>query len=65
VASDLFRYYRLSLLFEELVVVTDRFHLKPLLPLLSGDERFMVWYESAQLGRWCKGCGRRVMSLSE
>jgi len=42
VASDLFRYYRLSLLFEELVVVTDRFHLKPLLPLLSSDERFMV-----------------------
>jgi hypothetical protein len=43
VASDLFRYYRLSLLFEELVVVTERFHLKPLFPLLSGDERFMVW----------------------
>lgn len=65
VASDFFRYYRLSLLFEELVVVTDRFHLKPLLPLLSGDERFMVWYVSAHPGRWCKGCGRRVMSLSE
>jgi hypothetical protein len=24
------------------VVVTDRFHIKPLLPLLSGDGRFYV-----------------------
>jgi hypothetical protein len=35
-----FSYYRLSLDFEELVVVSDRFHIKPLLPLLSGDGRF-------------------------
>jgi hypothetical protein len=65
VASDLYRYYRLSLLFKELVVMTRRFHLKSLLPLLSSDERFMVWYVAAHPDRWCKGCGRRVMSLSE
>ncbi|HXH10751.1 MAG TPA: hypothetical protein VNP04_13440 [Alphaproteobacteria bacterium] len=35
-------YYRLPLRFEELVVVTERFHLKPLLPLLTGDGSFYV-----------------------
>jgi hypothetical protein len=41
-SSEDFRYYRLPFDFEELVVVTDRFHIKPLLPLLSGDGRFYV-----------------------
>lgn len=42
-ASGVFRYYRLPLSFQELVVVTDRFHLKPLLPLLMiGDEQYYV-----------------------
>ena len=37
-----FRSYRLPLGFEELAVVADRYHLKPLLPLLAGDGRFYV-----------------------
>jgi hypothetical protein len=37
-----FQYYRLPISLEELVVVGERFHLKPLLPLLSGDGRFHV-----------------------
>ena len=37
-----FRSYRLPLYFGELVAVTDRYHLKPLLPLLTGDGRFYV-----------------------
>jgi hypothetical protein len=41
-SSEVFRYYRLPFNFEALVVVTDRFHVKPLLPLLSGDGRFYV-----------------------
>jgi hypothetical protein len=41
-ASGMFRRYRLPFNFEALVVVTDRFHVKPLLPLLSGDGRFYV-----------------------
>jgi hypothetical protein len=41
-SSKLFRLYRLPFDFEELLVVTDRFHVKPLLPLLSGDGRFYV-----------------------
>lgn len=34
--------YNLPIRFEELVVVSDRFHLKPMLPLLSGDGRFYI-----------------------
>jgi hypothetical protein len=41
-APDVAYYYRLPLRFDELVVVTERFHLKPLLPLLTGDGRFYV-----------------------
>lgn len=41
-AQDTFRYYRLPFELNELVVVADRFHLKPLLSVLSGDERFYV-----------------------
>jgi len=37
-----FSYYCLPFDFEELVVVAKRFHIKPLLPLLSGDGRFYV-----------------------
>lgn len=37
-----FSYYRLPFDFEELVVITDCFHIKSLLPLLSGDGRFYV-----------------------
>jgi release factor family 7 len=40
--QNVFRYFRFPHRFEELVVVADRFHLKPLLPLLSGDERFYI-----------------------
>jgi hypothetical protein len=41
-SAGISRYYRLPLGFEELLVVADRFHIKPLLPLLSGDGRFYV-----------------------
>jgi len=41
-SPEFFRYYRLPLDLKELVVVTDRFHIKSLLPLLSGDGQFYV-----------------------
>jgi hypothetical protein len=41
-SPDTFRYYTLCLDFQELVVVTSRFHLKPLFPFFSGDGRFYV-----------------------
>lgn len=37
-----FRDYRLPVSFPEVSVVGDRFHVKPLLPLLSSDDRFFV-----------------------
>ncbi len=41
-SQSLFRAYRLPLAFDELVTVTDRFHVKPVLPLLTGDGRFYI-----------------------
>ncbi|MFB2837408.1 hypothetical protein [Floridanema evergladense] len=42
IAEGFFDYYRLPLDFNELAVVTDRFHLKPLLPLLTNDGLFYI-----------------------
>jgi hypothetical protein len=41
-SSNTVRRYRLPLNFEELVVVMDHFHIKPLLPLFTGDGRFYI-----------------------
>jgi hypothetical protein len=41
-SPSLFRTYRLPLELRELAVVEDRFHLKPLFPLLNGDGRFYI-----------------------
>ncbi|MFH1335371.1 MAG: hypothetical protein ABII96_02545 [Candidatus Zixiibacteriota bacterium] len=40
-SAKIFRYYRLPISFKELVVM-DRFHTKPLLPLFSINERFYL-----------------------
>jgi hypothetical protein len=37
-----FRYYRLPEEFKELLIVGNRFHTKPLLPLIAGDTHFYV-----------------------
>jgi hypothetical protein len=42
ISSGGFRYYRLPTSFKELLVVTDRFHIKPLLHLFTGDGRFYI-----------------------
>lgn len=41
-SPDLFRYYCLPMTLPTLAVATDRFHLKPLLQLLSGDGQFYI-----------------------
>jgi hypothetical protein len=41
-SAEDFRHYSLPVNFDELVVVADRFHLKPILPVLSGDGLFYV-----------------------
>jgi hypothetical protein len=40
--KGLMRYYCVPLEFEELVVASDRFHLKPLMPLLTNDGEFYL-----------------------
>ncbi len=42
ISSDLFYHHRLPLRFDELLVVTDRFHIKPLFPLFSHEGRFYI-----------------------
>ncbi|HEY3243534.1 MAG TPA: hypothetical protein VGM03_09300 [Phycisphaerae bacterium] len=41
-APDFFRHYRVPLQVEQLVVASERFHLKPLLSLLAGNGRFFM-----------------------
>jgi hypothetical protein len=41
-APSAFRHYRLPVTFDEIVVAADRFHVRPLLPLFTGDGRFYV-----------------------
>ncbi len=40
--SEAFHYYRLPLPFEELVVISNRFNLKPLLPFFASDGHFYI-----------------------
>jgi hypothetical protein len=54
-APQLFRAYRLPLAVDELAVVTHRFHIKPLLPLLSGDGHFFVLALSQKAVRLLQG----------
>lgn len=63
VSSEMAHYYRLPLDFEELVIVADRFHVKPLLPLLSGDGRFYVLALSQDATRLLQGTRYMVGEL--
>jgi hypothetical protein len=63
VSRDIDRHYRLPFHFEELVVVTERFHIKPLLPLLSGDGRFYVLALSQGEARLLQGTRYGVSEL--
>ncbi|MDO8691958.1 MAG: hypothetical protein Q7R39_18465 [Dehalococcoidia bacterium] len=42
ISPTLFRYYRVPLSFEESVTISNRFHIRALLPLLSGEGRFYL-----------------------
>ena len=54
-APDFFRYYRVPLNVSELVVVTESFHLKPLISLLMGDNQFYVLALSQKNARLLQG----------
>jgi hypothetical protein len=63
VSQDMLRHYRLPLDFEELVVAGDRFHFKPLLPLLSGDGRFYILALSQNTLRLLQGTRYSVSEI--
>lgn len=56
--------YRLPISFEEKVVVGKRFHIKPLLPLISGESRFFVLAVSQNETRMFVG-SRQHMKILE
>ncbi len=62
-SPDFFRYYRLPLDMKELVVVTEAFHLKPLLYLLMGDNQFYVLALSQKNARLLRGTRDTVEEL--
>lgn len=47
IAHDLFRYYRVPVELPSVVVVSDEFHVKPFIPLLTEDGRYFVLAISA------------------
>ncbi|MGI0485072.1 hypothetical protein ACN4EK_06520 [Pantanalinema rosaneae CENA516] len=61
--EGILRYFCLPLKFEELVVVSDRFHLKPLLPLLTDDGEFYILALSQKQVRVFQGSRYSVKEL--
>jgi hypothetical protein len=62
-SGESFRFFRLPLDFEELVVVTNRFHIKPLLPLFNGDGRFYILALSQNEVKLLQGTRYRVRAI--
>jgi hypothetical protein len=60
IADGFARKYQLPLEFEELVVVSDRFHIKPLLSVLSNNGRFYVLALSQHETRLLQGTRHRI-----
>jgi hypothetical protein len=65
ISPDVFRYYRLPLPFREFAIVNRRFHLKPLLELLSVDGHFFVLALSKKHTRflYCTRYGARRIEV--
>jgi hypothetical protein len=64
VAPGLFRSFRVSLPFDETVVVEGRFHIKPILPLLQGDGQFYLLAVSLNHVRLFSGTRHTVTELT-
>ena len=62
-SPELSRSYRLPLNFKELAVVTDSFHLKPLLTLLAGDGQFYLLALSQKDARLLQGTRQVVEEM--
>jgi hypothetical protein len=63
-SPEVFRYYLLPFVFKELVFVADRFHIRPLLPLLSGDGRYYILALSQNKVRLLQGTHYNVNEVS-
>ena len=59
-SPEVFRTYLLPFVFKELVIVADRFHIRPLLPLLSGDGRYYILALSQNKVRLLQGTHHSV-----
>lgn len=59
-SEDIFHYFRLPISFTELVVVAERFHIKPLLPLLTSDGIFFILAISQNQVRLLEGTQHTV-----
>ena len=60
VSEDLFRSFRLPMEFAELTVISDRFHVKPLLPFLTSDSTFHILALSHKQVRLLEGTRHTV-----
>lgn len=63
-AKDVISFYRTPLDFETLIIVSDRFHIKPLLPLFFNESTFYlvaVTLNTAQLFECCRYHIREIM----
>lgn len=60
VAPDFFKYFRVPHGFEESLVVSDRFYIKPLMPLLTGDGIFYILAVSQNRVRLLQGTKHSV-----
>jgi hypothetical protein len=63
ISPKLFRVYRLPLQFEDFLLVSNRFHLKPLLPLLTGDGQFYILALSQDQIRLLQGTRDTIREL--
>lgn len=59
-SEDLFQFFRLPIKFAELAIISDRFHLKPLLPFLTSDGTFYVLAASQKQLRLLEGTQHSV-----
>jgi len=62
-STGMFRSFCLPEAFDELIAVADHFHIKPLLPLLSGDSRFYILALSQKEVRFLEGTAHHVQEI--
>jgi len=62
-SADVFTYYCLPINFDELIVVADRFHVNPLLPILSGNGRCYILTLSQKGSRLFEGTKQNIREI--